>query len=236
MKPQVIFFDMGETLVTGLPRPVRRILASRLHLGDKEMKHAGRLIMTHPSTDPFALAAALAEALPGIERCRLRDAVEHLWMEQIDCVRALPGAGSLLGALKSDGFNLGIISNTWHPFYLGFSRYCPEIRELIDYTVLSYRAGCKKPSQDIYREALRQAGVPAASCWMIGDTYELDVQPAQQAGMRTVWVLRSPHREKPLLARVLRGERPLPDWTTDGIDEIYSLFKNPESDQRCRSF
>lgn len=95
---------------------------------------------------------------------------------------------------------------------------------LVDYFVLSYRLGCKKPSPDLFRQALAQTGSPAGSCWMVGDSYELDIEPALAVGMHAIWVLRSPEREKTLLAQVLRGEKPRPDWAIAHLEEIPIFF------------
>ena len=144
-------------------------------------------------------------------------------------MRAIDGATSVLKALKAKGFRLGLLSNTWHPLYSGFLRNCPEMAELLDYAVLSYRLGYKKPSPEIFRHALAEADAPAEQCWMIGDSYELDIEPAMMAGMHTIWVLRSPEKERLLLAQVLRGEKPCPDWSVAHLDEVMEYFSRKGS-------
>jgi HAD superfamily hydrolase (TIGR01549 family) len=224
VQPRVIFFDMGQTLVTGAGQSPRRLMASRLDLSEEETRNVGRLMMTHPALDPSSLVLALKRILTGHEQNHLQAAVEEVWGEQLRCVKEIDGATSVLRVLKARGLKLGLLSTTWHPLYSGFCESCPEMAELVDYFVLSYRLGCKKPSPEVFRKALAQAGAAAERCWMVGDSYELDVEPAMAVGMHTIWVLRGPEREKPLLAQVLRGEKPRPDWSVAHLEEILEYF------------
>jgi HAD superfamily hydrolase (TIGR01549 family) len=221
---KVIFFDLGQTLITGAVQSPRRLVASRLGLSEKETRKVGRLIMTQSAIHPASLAASLRVVLVDRKQQHLQEAMEEIWEEQRRCVKEIDGAASVLSALKARGFKLGLLSNTWHPLYTGFCESCPDLAGLVDYVVLSYRLGCKKPSLDLFRKALEQAGEPAERCWMVGDSYELDIEPALASGMRTIWVVRAPEKEKTLLARVLRGEKPRPDWSVAQLEEILELF------------
>lgn len=221
---RIVFFDLGQTLVTGAAQSPRRTVASRLALSEKETRKVGRLIMTHPATEPSTLAHALKEILFDREQQPLQKVIEEVWEEQRRCVRAIDGAAAVLATLKEKGFALGLLSNTWHPLYSGFLWNCPEMAELLDHSVLSYRLGSKKPSPEIFRHALAEADAPAEHCWMIGDSYELDIEPALRAGMHTIWVLRSPEKEQHVLSQVLRGEKPCPDWSVVQLDEVMECF------------
>ena len=55
---------------------------------------------------------------------------------------------------------------------------------------------------------------------MVGDTYKNDIRPAIDLGMRTVWVLHRPEKEKADLIRVLNGDAPRPDLTLTSIAEL----------------
>jgi HAD superfamily hydrolase (TIGR01549 family) len=223
-RPRVIFFDMGQTLVTGAAQSTRRLVASGLALSEKETRKVGRLMMTHPATELSSLIPALKGILVDHEQRHIENILEAIWEEQVRCVKEIDGATAALRLLKAKGFKLGLLSTTWHPLFEGFCRSCPEMAELLDLFVLSYRLGCKKPSPGIFHQALEQAGAPAEKCWMVGDSYELDVEPALAAGMRTIWVLRSPEREKALLAQVLRGEKDRPESSVVHLDEILEFF------------
>jgi HAD superfamily hydrolase (TIGR01509 family) len=226
LTPRVIFFDMGQTLVTGAGQSPRRMVASRFGLSEKQTRKIGRLIMTHPAAEPSSLAQALKGILVDHEQQHLQKGLEEVWAEQCRCVKEIDGATSALRALKASGFKLGLLSNTWHPLFAGFCGSCREMAELVDYSVLSYRLGCKKPSPDLFKQALAVTGAPAGSCWMVGDSYELDIEPALAVGMHAIWVLRGPEREKTLLAQVLRGDKPHPDWAITHLEEIPIFFSS----------
>jgi len=215
-----VFFDIGNTLATGFDQSPRRVLGARLALSEKETKRVGRYIMTSPCNNPSSLTTGLETILPGHDPSQLRRTIEKVWEEQIECVRGIEGAAAVVGTLKAEGFKVGVISNTWHPYYDGFLKNCREIAELIDYNILSFRLGFKKPSQWVFHKAMAEAGEEASSCWMIGDTYELDMAPALAIGMRTVWVILHPEKELDLVGQVLRGEKGRPDFTVEKLKDI----------------
>jgi HAD superfamily hydrolase (TIGR01549 family) len=220
----VLFFDLGQTLVTTAAQSPRRLVASNLALSEKETRMVGQLIMTNPASEPSSLAKALHGILIDHDQDHLERVLTKVWEEQQRCVRPIDGAARVLEALKAKGFRLGLLSNTWHPLYASFLNNCQEIAELMDYSVLSYRLGWKKPSLQIFHRALAEADAPAERCWMIGDSYELDIEPALMAKMHAIWVLHRPEVERPLLAQVLRGEKPRPDWSVAHVHEVLACF------------
>ena len=62
------------------------------------------------------------------------------------------------------------------------------ILEYIDLVVASAEEGCAKPDRTIFEIALSRAGVRAADAVMIGDRIDNDIIPANEIGMKTVWV------------------------------------------------
>ncbi|GKT07242.1 HAD family hydrolase [Desulforhabdus sp. TSK] len=221
---RVIFFDLGHTLVTGSDQSARRILGARLRLTEKETKQVGKLIMTHGAEDPVHLLPPLQALLPHHHVAQLSAVLESVWHEQQESVREIPEAVNVLKRLRAAGYRLGALSNTWHPFYKGICEKCPELNGLFHYHILSYRKGMKKPSPRIFQEALMMAGEEPPSCWMVGDTYELDMEPAFKVGMQTLWVLHRPERERPLLAEILQGRKPGPHWAVEALDGVLDFF------------
>ncbi len=55
---------------------------------------------------------------------------------------------------------------------------------------------------------------------MIGDTYKNDILPAIELGMRTIWVLHRPEKERDALTDVLNGAAPRPNWTLRSIADL----------------
>src|SRR4051794_13062116 len=64
------------------------------------------------------------------------------------------------------------------------------IDRLVDFVLVSEEFGVAKPDPQIFREALRLAGVAADNAVFVGDSAEFDIAGAQAAGIPTVWVNR----------------------------------------------
>ena len=225
MNAKVVFFDICNTLVEGAALSARRLLSARLELTEKETHRAGKLLMTHPAESPEDLLVPLGRLLPRFGEERLRRELTELWEEQLRAARPFPGAVELVAGLRGLGLKTGLVSNIWHPFYQSFADACPEIAENVDYTVLSYRLGIKKPDPEIYREALRLAVVPPRRCWMVGDSIEQDIQPAMAGGMRTMLIVSRPERERRPLAALLRGELPRPHHAEADLAGALAFFQ-----------
>lgn len=58
-------------------------------------------------------------------------------------------------------------------------------------SVAAHQLGCAKPDAAIFHEACRQLGVAPQDAVYVGDDVLLDVQGAQRAGMRAVWLNRT---------------------------------------------
>jgi FMN phosphatase YigB (HAD superfamily) len=83
----------------------------------------------------------------------------------------------------------------------------------VDFVVISGELGIAKPDPEIFREALRRAGVPADEAVYVGDSPEFDMAGARRAGIRAVWV--NPRGERwnsadPPPHRVIRSIAELP--------------------------
>ncbi|MGB7297620.1 MAG: HAD family phosphatase [Candidatus Aminicenantales bacterium] len=91
----------------------------------------------------------------------------------LDLYRTLKGRHKLI-----------LLSNT-DPLRFGFARgKFPDAMFFDDY-VLSYEVGALKPGPEIYLEAVKRAGMPAASCVFIDDMEE-NVEGAASLGLKTV--------------------------------------------------
>ena len=95
-------------------------------------------------------------------------------------------AQSTLKALRSKGYNLGIIANQ----KLGTAERLENwgLRQYFDVIAASAELGCAKPDKEIFEKALELAGCAAQESVMIGDRLDNDIIPAKAVGMKTVWV------------------------------------------------
>ena len=64
------------------------------------------------------------------------------------------------------------------------------IDRLVDFVLVSEEFGVAKPDPEIFREALRLAGVRPQEAIFVGDSAEFDIAGAHAAGIPTVWVNR----------------------------------------------
>ena len=99
-----------------------------------------------------------------------------------------------LADLKGRGLRLGLISNIDRDMTslleeVGLSSRLPVV-------VTSQDTGYNKPHPEIFREALKQAGVQASEAIYIGDQYQIDVVGANQVGMKGILLDRNGYFER----------------------------------------
>ncbi|MBF0339581.1 MAG: HAD family hydrolase [Magnetococcales bacterium] len=213
-----VYLDIGFTLIGGPEIGPAAWLTRALGLPPAAKEELKGWLFTTPLTSPETLADRLTAA-HGLDPLFTRQVVSGFWEQQIHQTYPLPGAGELLTGLKASGIPYGFITNIWTPFLAGFARVFPEepaTRPLI----ASCALGLAKPDAAIYRAALAASGVPAEKTIMIGDTYAMDLAPAMALGMKTVWLLHRPEKEKTDLVGVLNQELPRPDLTLAAIDAL----------------
>ncbi|MEJ5363923.1 MAG: HAD family hydrolase [Desulfosoma sp.] len=226
MEKTVFFFDIGHTLVTGAEASPRRLLGAALKLDEHETKTVGKLLMTLPAADPETVGRAVSAVLPRHDPAMVFREIRRLWDDQMECVREIPGATALVSLLKEAGHGIGLISNIWHPFFLGFQKRCPDIDASADFRFLSYREGVKKPAEALFEKAVQAARMRGfGQCWMVGDSYELDIEPARASGMRGLWILHRPERERDLLADILNGMKPAPEGSVANLADVVGFLK-----------
>ena len=84
---------------------------------------------------------------------------------------------------------IGVVANADHDYLMR----CLDHNGLrFDLVVDSETARCYKPDPRIFQRACDALSVPADETVMVGDTRETDVQGAQRAGLRAVWLKCAP--------------------------------------------
>lgn len=116
-----------------------------------------------------------------------------------------PDCKELLDYLKDKSYPMHLITNgfekTQHQKMSnsGISHYFTEV-------ITSEQAGIMKPHLAIFEYALNKAGTKADQSIMVGDTLEVDILGAKEAGMDTAYFNPSvPHSEKIKPTYVLKG-------------------------------
>jgi HAD superfamily hydrolase (TIGR01509 family) len=177
-----------------------------------------RLLFRSPARDPEELANTIINRLR-VDRTRALEACTTLWNAQLEEAFVLPGAREVIEKLKAAGIPRAYLSNIWPPFYDHFRQEFPEEAERQP-RFLSFETGLLKPDPAFFQLALRGLEIRAEEAVMVGDTYKNDIRPAIELGMRTVWVLHRPEKEKADLVAVVNGEAPPPDLTLASIGEL----------------
>ncbi len=100
--------------------------------------------------------------------------------------KVLPETPAVLDSLRSQGYFLGVISNSLGTIEEQLARV--GLAERFETILDSAIVGVEKPHPEIFQLALRRAGVKPSEAVFIGDTYATDVGGAQLAGMRGILI------------------------------------------------
>jgi HAD superfamily hydrolase (TIGR01509 family) len=214
----IVFFDIGSTLIDGPPFGPARRLSETLGLGPEAVKELERILFRSPARDPEQLANTIVSRLR-VDYKKALEACTTLWNAQLEEAYVLPGARELIGKLRSAGIPRAYLSNIWPPFYEHFKQEFAEEAEHQP-QFLSFETGLMKPDPAFFQYALRAVEARAEDAIMIGDTYKNDIRPAIELGMRTVWILHRPEKEKADLIDVINGNAPPPDLTLGSIAQL----------------
>jgi putative hydrolase of the HAD superfamily len=155
---------------------------------DAELEHWRRVDTEHWSGPPSGLI------MDGFRRMGMH-AGEDTIMAVLDaCAAALsgwatpfPDAAPVLEWLRSRGFRLGLLSNTWwasdwHDADLATHGLHPFLEELVYTSDLPH----SKPHPEAFRTVANRLGVRNEECMMVGDRPVDDIGGALRAGMRAV--------------------------------------------------
>ena len=137
-------------------------------------------------SDGGGLRTAVARRfVPGDDRERLSELAKQYWEYPESAL--YPDVKPTLEAL-AEHYQLGIVANTRENVLEAMER--DGINDLFNVLALADVAGVEKPDPQIFRYALDEAGVQPGNAIHVGNRLDTDVRPAQQVGMRTVWMLR----------------------------------------------
>lgn len=185
-----IFFDIGNVVMND--DPVMAFIYEELH----------QAIIATGRDLPFERLlkereASIEEAGPGHwyrlgERYLGSDGIHSLMHRCAGIIRedymafhnVIPGMKETLGDL-SGSFSLGVIANQLKEVVIGLE--VSGLRQCFRVLALSELIGVKKPDQEIFRWAIREAGCLPEEAVMVGDRVDNDIAPAASAGLWTIW-------------------------------------------------
>jgi HAD superfamily hydrolase (TIGR01549 family) len=205
-RPEVIFFDVGDTLIRAHPSwaaVYREGLAEfGMNVSEKELERA-LLEETQSGAwwnieDPFepseenSYARIKAFDLAVLARLGLVD-VDDAAVRSIEGAFArrsawyvFPDVIPALDVLRDSGFRMGVISN----FVWGGTELIHdlELARHFDALTISARVGFQKPHQGIFQHALDALNAVPERSLHVGDSYRADIFGARRMGMDAVLI------------------------------------------------
>ena len=202
MKPNMILFDYGQTLV------VEPQFDAKLGYAAVYDRTDGGSVDCDTFCDyADALFGSLAEKAHGVYRevdnvrflsaictyfgmtsaISYADADLLFWDTATHGSYASPHAAEMLAALHARGIRIGVVSNlsfARHSLEARLSRYLPHVG--FEFVVTSSDLLFRKPERFIFDYALRKADLPSEAVWFVGDNPTADIFGAHRAGMRPI--------------------------------------------------
>lgn len=205
-RPEVVFFDVGDTLIRAHPSWAGVYRQGLLEFGiDVAEKDLERALLEETQAgawwnieDPFEPTEANSyERIKNFDLAVLArvghadiDDMAIRKIEQAFARRAawyvFPDVIPALDSLRAAGIRMGVISN----FVWGGTELIHdlELARHFDSLTISARVGFQKPHSGIFQHALASLGARPGQAMHIGDSYRADVVGARRVGMRAVLI------------------------------------------------
>lgn len=103
-----------------------------------------------------------------------------------------PETHETLATLKSDGFQMHIITNGFQEIQHIKLANC-NLNAYFDVVVCSEEVGKNKPAPEVFQHAMKLAKAQPEESVMIGDDFKVDILGAERAGMKAI--LFDPHKQ-----------------------------------------
>ncbi len=206
-KPRAIFFDAGNTLIFPRVDDLARDLTAQGFPATPEDFYAAerygkarldewlwpqiRLGQVPRAIDHYywgEYLGALMERIspPEEHRERLVRRVAEGFRDIQLWSRVLPETPPFLDVLRTQGYFLGVISNSVGTMEQQLGRL--DLARRFDAIFDSAIVGVEKPHPEIFQIALARSGMKASEALFIGDTYSTDIGGAQLAGLAGVLI------------------------------------------------
>ena len=218
--PRWASFDCYGTLIDwngGLRRELARIfgdeqaerLLGRYHEAERELEHDGEL------TYREVLTKAL-ERLAEEEGVELADDAHEVLADSLPSWEPFGEVPDSLEEARARGWRLAILSNSDKDLIEASKE---QLGVTFDETVVASEIGSYKPGHRHWEEFFRRSGADRASHVHVAASLFHDIAPANELGLRSIWINRlGEHR----MHGVARADRELPDLRglADVLDEL----------------
>lgn len=167
-----LFFDVGSTLINEEKAYLHRLHDVADAVNEPFEKIYDKAIRFYKENRKGDLEIM---QLYGLPKLKWHKEDEELYPEAVTCLEAL-----------SRRFKIGIIAN--QPLGTAGRLEQHGILKYINLIIASAEEGVSKPDRKIFDIALSRAKCKAKNAVMIGDRVDNDIVPANQLGMKTVWI------------------------------------------------
>lgn len=113
-------------------------------------------------------------------------------------------------------YKLGIVSNFAIPECVVKLLETHGLDKFFDVVVVSGAVNKRKPSPEIFQQALEKLSVDAAETVFVGDTVDADIKGAKDMGMKTIYIERRAQKE---------AEQICPDQTIKSLSELATALE-----------
>ena len=138
------------------------------------------------------------------------DYIHQLYIRSFN-VELVPGLKEVLEFLK-ERYSLAVISNSMSDVpRQAIKKF--NLEPYFDTVVISRDIGIRKPDSEIFNFALHNLGLESYNAIHVGDSLKEDIQGANNAGIKTIWIQRNSEET-----------HIQPDYTIQSIKEIPSLL------------
>ena len=125
-----------------------------------------------------------------VDTASIIQGVGELMRDVFSEVTPVPGAAATVRGLHAAGVTMGIVSSAvYHPF-LEWTLARFELRDAFLDVTTSASAGYYKSRPELFWHAAAALGADSKTTVHVGDSYRFDVEGADRAGMKTVWLNR----------------------------------------------
>lgn len=125
-------------------------------------------------------------------RTLAHNAMMQFYRPEIGSWQAYPDTLKILTGLRSNGFKMGLISNTKSDWAVRSILEKLNLAKFFDVVVTSAALRVRKPRLDIFSRALLVLNVKPSETVFVGDSLEADILGAKTAGIRAIHVSRRP--------------------------------------------
>nr|WP_281378878.1 HAD family hydrolase [Paenibacillus phyllosphaerae] len=188
-------FDLDNTLLNrkqAFERYARYLIEQYAHVNNDDELEAYVASMIRADQNGYRskkeLYTELRDTLPLKDAATTVEQLLQTWFTQFSSFTVhMDGALDILEALRNDGYRLGLITNGSSGSQHGKIDRA-GIRHYFDALIVSDDVGVKKPQPAIYAIALERLGLTPEESIYIGDHPINDIQGANAAGLRAVWL------------------------------------------------